>query len=728
MLPSVDVTEKYKPLSLRLYQALEDIGATTEIRDHLKDTATSIEILFTIALFPNRSVYLFGSRYEGTLISDMGSDTDNVNISHEFQVVQGISQSQLHRDVTYLRLVPVKEAGYAKLEVLKSSTLPRSPFTLDIDRENRFCLIQKKNSSTIRDNPGCNRVWHGPAMQNPGSLRMEPADNIFGLRCHDWPKAAAEWLTRSRRYDWPSPNLIAQCKTLGFVLVSAGHPNSSENHFQWRMSLSHQERLLVTHFNSVQLKCYILMKLINKEILRRKLKTEALTSYHSKTCMFYLIENTPADFWTKENLISCLIAGLRMIKKWLKHDNCPNYFIPEENMFDRIETKELKAKLGQELERILQFDLVTDLENLQTNGLGRHLKELEAEMKITVTGPVAAKATDSTKVQEIKLSSYTDYFESLFDARNHILKKCYDTNTEKFYLKLRSRLAWLEQLETVTEHSKEEVQTAIMPCLPFFRQILYSHVIAMSVRQNESSLREMLPKLLISDKWQDLDLDSSVLKQATIMCQCGYYTDSLNLLIPMKYYNRFSICYCDFWKRTIFPQPKALLEVIHTKQEITARTLLRDVLTPCVVFLPSEHVITPCPISYEMIRSFGMPPESRNNVDHFWYDWAVVDGRFLLHFLLFLNHRKLGDHFNAAKAIEKMCEIVTARKTHPDTLSHQETCLNIIGWIYIQCGYIDWAWLWYKSSLRLQPTHNAVLWHLCFLVCHLLKLINMKAI
>lgn len=128
--------------------------------------------------------------------------------------------------------------------------------------------------------------------------------------------------------------MIESCKEFGCIFVPVGHPHSDEQHLQWRISLSRQERFLVTQFNSVQLKCYILLKMIKKEQIHSYVQ-DSLSSYHIKTCMMYMIENTPNDFWQPANLLSCTIACLKMISLRVETGICPNYFIPAENMFER---------------------------------------------------------------------------------------------------------------------------------------------------------------------------------------------------------------------------------------------------------------------------------------------------------------------------------------------------------------------------------------------------------
>ena len=151
---------------------------------------------------------------------------------------------------------------------------------------------------------------------------------VTAFRCRSLPKDDMEWFARKQPYCWPPKKVIEKCKYLGFLVVPVGHPNSIEKDKEWRISLSQQERLLVTLFSSVQLKCFGLMKVLKNELTNYKLKGEILTSYHCKTCMLYMVETTPKEFWIPSNLIKCITTCLEKLHAWAKEKYCPNYFIP----------------------------------------------------------------------------------------------------------------------------------------------------------------------------------------------------------------------------------------------------------------------------------------------------------------------------------------------------------------------------------------------------------------
>ena len=82
----------------------------------------------------------------------------------------------------------------------------------------------------------------------------------------------------------------------------------------------------------------------------------------------------------------------------------------------------------------------------------------------------------------------------------------------------------------------------------------------------------------------------------------------------------------------------------------------------------------PAALCYEMIRTASQETDLGNLADHLRGDWAFVDGQFLLHFLLYLNHNKLNMDSHAKADIANM-EWLTSTQD----ISHRETCLSLLG-------------------------------------------------
>lgn len=118
-----------------------------------------------------------------------------------------------------------------------------------------------------------------------------------------------------------------------------------------------------------------------------------------------------------------------------------------------------------------------------------------------------------------------------------------------------------------------------------------------------------------------------------------------------------------------------------------------------------------------MYRSFGMPPGTRQKGREVWLDWAVIDGKFLLYFLIYLNHKKLNLDVEATFDIVNMSHVINTDVS----LGHKESALNLLGWAYNQEGQVEKAKECLKKSIPERPLHNAAYWHCCFLAFDRLK-------
>ena len=340
--PSAEEICQNKDLSLRLYKVLEYIGFTVVRDGVIRATAATETILVSAAVNRNFSIHIFGSRYEGTTTREMVSDMDMVLI---YKNVPIITHSTDCTSPNGWLLEPDTHPGYVKLQWIGQRPVDnRHPIY--------FKIVSDKNNSVYLVFNHDHKDVHGPCSSRNGpAIRMKFPDHdreidfVIALKGHSWPASAVEWLTRRREHGWPSPSTIDKLRNVPFLLLPVGHPHCEEREKQFRLSFSFHERVLVTEFNSVQLKCYVLLKLIKNDIICHSIKEETLTSYHCKTCMFYCIENTARDFWAPDSLASCLLMCLRQLSSWVHEKCCPNYFILGENMFDRIQSNELMIKL-----------------------------------------------------------------------------------------------------------------------------------------------------------------------------------------------------------------------------------------------------------------------------------------------------------------------------------------------------------------------------------------------
>ena len=472
----------------------------------------------------------------------------------------------------------------------------------------------------------------------------------------------------------------------------------------------------MTQFNSVQLKCYILLKIIKEELIKQENKENTLTSYHLKTCMLYILENTPRELWVPENLVGCLIMCLRQIHLWIRDEKIPNYFIPEENMLDRITKPELRRKLAARIDWILNCDIRDVLCNLQTDNIGFYLRifsirrrnplvRLYVRVKSLI---VPLIYTSADRIEKTFKCVYQPYIECL----------CYDRDSRIKHMKeaLVHTISDLSGTRRITIHTEEETRRALSLILPFLHLILLSCEIV----QRIDKPTEAVQYILKDNAWSLADpiYSSAKLKQASALLMLGYQQLSLDGLSSLTITEKLCLCFCYHPKILYYQDTHLLEQAVRDRHDITAIELLRDYSQPCVHFFPHEQHITPVAINYEMIKSYVTPLELLQKQYYYpkWYMWGVVDGHFLQLFLLYLNHRALGQNSQATVDVKKMIKLL-----HSKTVCHRETCLNLLGYVHRDRGEINRAVQCFDKSLQTNPLCNAAFWHLCFLICETIK-------
>lgn len=78
--------------------------------------------------------------------------------------------------------------------------------------------------------------------------------------------------------------------------------------------------------------------------------TRHLCSYYGKTIIFWLIEEKPRTFWN-DSLVEILKVILYKLRQFLIAKSCPNYFIPQNHMFDHFTDVEAST-LWQRLDEV----------------------------------------------------------------------------------------------------------------------------------------------------------------------------------------------------------------------------------------------------------------------------------------------------------------------------------------------------------------------------------------
>ncbi|XP_076084318.1 uncharacterized protein LOC143055059 [Mytilus galloprovincialis] len=170
---------------------------------------------------------------------------------------------------------------------------------------------------------------HGPCL----STTNQTLDIACCLRSKYLPYQAMPWILRYRR-QWPPNVIIDRIINYGCLVVPIGPRIMLNCNLLWRISFSVAEKQLVHSFNFTQLLCYGLLKLTLKRIVNKNDHVkDLLCSYFLKTALFWVSEEVDIDTFQLPKLCICFSLCLNKLISWVNNCYCPNYFIPEHNMF-----------------------------------------------------------------------------------------------------------------------------------------------------------------------------------------------------------------------------------------------------------------------------------------------------------------------------------------------------------------------------------------------------------
>ena len=547
--------EAPRQLSLVVYELLDQLGLSEEIRKLYRELAYTVEISNSLVHGDLRRSYIFGSAIEGTQTPGMNSDYDMAIVEQAIEVFTNCSSSggKLGFIIVQDETTP---PGLVKLQMLYDNeplqeTCGAGGIITDeinalLSNDGYHFLPDDKDRLVITVPPGYmpsmpNLTKHGVAFKVDNKGDMPDFDLVRALHSKALPDCVSDCLTRKRNLDFLTPKVVKACKSYGCLFVCKEHCRSKDSRLLWRISPSHQERFLMFNFNSVQHKCYVLLKLIKKDIINPALGSEVLTSYHCKTVMLHLIDMTPSQFWRPDNLLFCLNTALHCLLLWSMGSNCPNFFIPDENMFRWRISRHLLKILSDELFRLMSLDFVSLLRSIKTDDFNHRL-----ETVITGNCQYHHILYDFTPQLKSKLSC--EILLYIMYERYDLVLKCYSHNTNDLVDNLSSRLSMLMHTDRVDIHSLvNHTRRTIALLAPYIEIYLMSNIVALSVKRGDT--RETTWGYLTSDKWHEISHSSdpftSRLKQASLMSGLGCHRHSLYVLSTIENKESLKGCCCN---------------------------------------------------------------------------------------------------------------------------------------------------------------------------------------
>ena len=348
--------------NLLLSCLLDDVTGTEEMVKIRRDFCKITDCFRSCNRY-NCNRYYTGSKAEGLDLP--GSDDDYMlDINNMFDIEVSESEQSLVQSTRRNKLLIVTDNVHPAFAMLKCVTVPQNPFLLHsvVKMGNDAFLSSEKFISpfTWLDTEKQKHKIQGPSIEmwfQYDDPSQSGHDNVPSIHSKVWSTSAAEWKGRPRHYGWPSQDDKGYIEQFGCHVVPVGHPVSTRKSLEWRLSFSVAERTLVWSFNHTQLQCYAVMKLILKDVIKKKCSEKhksVLCSYFIKTMLFWQFERTESSFWKPTNLTDCLMYLINAFRDCIRIGVLRHYFVPHFNLLEIKLTREAQSELLHIFEMVLE--------------------------------------------------------------------------------------------------------------------------------------------------------------------------------------------------------------------------------------------------------------------------------------------------------------------------------------------------------------------------------------
>nr|XP_022305597.1 uncharacterized protein LOC111112410 [Crassostrea virginica] len=273
-----------------------------------------------------------GSEREGFRLE--GSDIDYMFWPNKYRVIFDMSQSEhYYTENKTLILSDSSESppGFTLLELL-TPTRYRKFQSACVQMNDRLYISSSLYRQQTQTHYFPGSIVHGPCESGevPGGVEYDLA---WCFACDFWPLSASYWINRC--HSWPDREVVNEIVRNGCHFVPIGHPLGLHEDEEWRISFSLAEHKLVHSMNHCQFVTYGLLKIFLKEVIDKQSEetNKLLCSYHMKTVIFWVIQQNAVPLWCPQNLLAGFWVCFKLLLKWVYEGACPNFFIPENNLF-----------------------------------------------------------------------------------------------------------------------------------------------------------------------------------------------------------------------------------------------------------------------------------------------------------------------------------------------------------------------------------------------------------
>ncbi|XP_062596006.1 uncharacterized protein LOC134257411 [Saccostrea cucullata] len=310
------------------------VGSPTEVRIRREVNDTMEVVSQPVYIMKRLDRMKSGSKREGFRL--ITSDSDWMLWPPDHKVICDISQINLYRIPQHTVMLMECDdlpPGFTRLSLLSQSNNAETVSSCVVMNDSTYIssTIFRENYLRFLNTYGISTaVLHGPC-STYSILQDVDADNAFCFKSDHWPTSAIPWIQRCRERRWPNQTVVSEILSGGFHIVPIG--STPENKLEWRISFSQAEQKLVYSMNHCQFLCYGLFKVFLKDVINCQPNTSILCSYFIKTIVFWVIQKNTSLSWTPENLLTCFWESFKLLIYMVHTGECPNFFIPQNNMF-----------------------------------------------------------------------------------------------------------------------------------------------------------------------------------------------------------------------------------------------------------------------------------------------------------------------------------------------------------------------------------------------------------
>ena len=199
----------------------------------------------------------------------------------------------------------------------------------------QYCLATCPENAVITTPGPAVNSWL-PGQQHGGM------DRVPCLRLPSWPEEEA-FLARHRETDFPTAEAQRDICRYGVHLVPTGPNGVGTDLYQWRISFSRAEVVVVHKLSSIQRGTVKAVKRM-KTGMEENGAAPALKSYYVKTAVLWLVQDQPCDSWTG------VTQGVHMVLDWLEHHlttgSLPCFFWPAIDLLSNVSVDKLKDMIS----------------------------------------------------------------------------------------------------------------------------------------------------------------------------------------------------------------------------------------------------------------------------------------------------------------------------------------------------------------------------------------------